>query len=63
MQLIATYSDCSSDNGQFPGYIEFLENQYNNGTIHLESKYLMDKEILKYNELKDKLKLKGNSKV
>ena len=31
--------------------------------MNLESKYLMDKSELKYNELKYKVKLKGRSKV
>ena len=36
-----------------------LENKYNDGTLKLESKDLMDKSKVKYNELKDKLKFKG----
>ena len=40
-----------------------MENQYKNGTLNLESKDLMDKEEIKYNELRNKIKFKGNSKV
>ena len=62
-QLFATYDDCSSDNGPFTCYIEILENQYNNGKIKLESKDLMYKLEVTYNDLKDKIKFKGNSKL
>ena len=41
--IFTTFSDCSSDNGPFTCYIEMLENQYNDGTINLESKDIMDK--------------------
>ena len=50
---------CSINNGPFKRYIEMLENKYNDGTLKLESKDLMDKSKVKYNELKDKLKFKG----
>ena len=39
------------------------ENQYNNGTLNLESKDIMDKVEIKYNEIKDKIKFKGKYKV
>ena len=62
-QLFAAYADFSSDNGPFTGYIDILENQYNYGTLSLESKYLIDREKVKYNDIKDKLKFKGKSKL
>ena len=61
--LFATYYNCSLDNGPFKHYIEILENLYNCGTINLESKYLIDNAEVKYNNLKDNLKLKRSSKV
>ena len=39
------------------------ENQYNDGTLNLESKDLTDKSEIKYNELRDKIKFKGNSRA
>ena len=40
-----------------------LENQYNDGKLNLESKDIVDKAEIDYNEIKDKLKLKVNSMV
>ena len=62
-QLFATYADCGSHNGPFTHYIKILENQYNDGTLKLESKYIINKSDVKYNYFKDKVKLKGNYKV
>ena len=42
-QLLKTYDYCSSYIGPFTRYIKILENQYNNGILNLESKYLMEK--------------------
>ena len=33
---------------------------HNYGTLYLESKDLVDKAEVKYNELKDRIRLKGN---
>ena len=44
MQLFVTYDDWCLYNGPFTGYVDIMENQYNDGKISLESKYLMDKE-------------------
>ena len=62
LQLFVTYADCSLDNDPFTHYIEKLQNKYNDGTLSLESKYLMDKAEVRYNNLKDKLNFKGNCK-
>ena len=62
-QIFTTYADCSQDNGPFIHYIEMPENQYNYRTLKWEYKDLMDKAEVKYNDLKDTLKFKGNSKV
>ena len=40
-----------------------LENQHSDGTLNLESKDFMDKAEVKYNNIKDKIKFKGNSKL
>ena len=63
LQLFATYDDRSSDNGPFTRYIETLENHYNDGTINLKWKDIMDKEKVKYNKLKDKIKFNGSYKA
>ena len=62
-QIFATYIYCSLDNVPFTRYIEMLENQYNNGPLNLEPKDLMHKIEVKYNQINDKLKLKGKSKL
>ena len=41
-QIFESYADISSDNGPFTCYIDILENQSNDGTLNLASKYLMD---------------------
>ena len=40
-----------------------LENQYNNRTLNVKFKDLMYKAEIKYNNIKETLKLKGNSKA
>ena len=40
-----------------------LKNQYNNGTLKLESKDIVDKSEVKYTEQKGKLKFEGNFRV
>ena len=62
-QLFKEYTYFNFYNGPFTRYIEMLENKYNGGTLNIESKDLMDKAEVKYNDLKDTLKFKGNSKV
>ena len=61
-QLFATYDDCSLDNGTFTRYIEILENQYNDGTLNLESNNLMYKAEVNHNKIKNNINFKGNSK-
>ena len=58
-QLFKTYYDCSTDNGPFTCYIEILENQYNDGTLNLEYKDIMDNSEVEYNNLKDKIYFNG----
>ena len=41
--LFVTYADCSLDNGTFTRYIKMLENKYNDGTLNLEYKDIIDK--------------------
>ena len=43
----STHDYCSLDIGPFAQYVEMLENQYNNGTLNLESKDLVDKAEIK----------------
>ena len=62
-QIYATYADRSLDNLPLTGYIEMLEDQYNDGTRHLYSKDLMAKTEVNYNDIKSELKFRVNSKI
>jgi hypothetical protein len=56
-QLFTTYLGCATSDAPFYRYIENLENSYNEGSINLTTKTLMEKAETKYEEIKDKAKL------
>ena len=37
-----------------------LKNNYNDGTLNLDSEVIMEKEEVKYNSIKDKVEFKGD---